>query len=141
MALRPSPLDRCLAAGPAAYGLLHTACCKTYSCCLACGAREGVAHRSRVQDLRAELGCALRKAATDWYEELMLPVRETVDMDDRLYALVLAVNKLLVGLQASRTAYDNMFHSVTHVPYFCITFKQVEKLVSRRVVGLYCSWL
>ncbi|XP_034249414.1 BAI1-associated protein 3 [Thrips palmi] len=93
------------------------------------------------KDLRAELGCALRKAATDWYDELVDPVRDTLNLDDRLHALLLAVNKLLVGLQASRSAYDNMFVSVMHVPYFCITFKQIEKLVHADLCALTCSVL
>ncbi|KAE8747898.1 hypothetical protein FOCC_FOCC005511 [Frankliniella occidentalis] len=80
------------------------------------------------KDLRSELGCALRKAAADWYEELMRPVREAPDLDAQLHALVMMANRLLVGLQSARTAYEPVFHSVTHVPYFAITYKQIEKL-------------
>lgn len=60
----------------------------------------------------------------------MRPVREAADPDAKLHALVMMANRLLVGLQAAKTAYEPIFHNVCHVPYFCITFKQLEKLVS-----------
>ncbi|KAK9502939.1 hypothetical protein O3M35_011619 [Rhynocoris fuscipes] len=83
------------------------------------------------KEIRGEIITCLKKGTLEWYEEVHRSIAATrSDPDSRIQSLVKLITALIVDLQKGIDHYNPMFESTNGVPYFCATYKQLEKLVS-----------
>ncbi|XP_066902110.1 BAI1-associated protein 3 isoform X2 [Halyomorpha halys] len=86
------------------------------------------------KEIRGEIITALKKGTHEWYEDIHRNISGSrADPDTRIQGLVKLITALIVDLQKGIDHYNPMFESTNGVPYFCATYKQLEKLLAKEI--------
>merc|ERR550532_263005 len=82
------------------------------------------------KELHSEMVATVKKGSTEWYERMRsISQSQTATDDDCVSSLTDLANRCNTDMQKAIQYYNSTFESITHVSYFQVAYKQMEKLL------------